>query len=66
LADNLIEEVRLIDEYEDEQKFGKNKKSYTFRIVYRSPERTLTHEEINAMQAGIIKRTESDLGAMIR
>lgn len=66
LADNLIEEVRLIDEYEDEQKFGKNKKSYTFRIVYRSLERTLTHEEVNAIQAGIIKRTESDLDAMIR
>src|SRR3990167_8258235 len=34
-ADDLIEEVKLLDEYENEDKFGKGKRSYTFRIVYR-------------------------------
>jgi len=65
-ADNLIEEVKLIDEYEDENKFGKDKKSYTFRIVYRSPERTLTAEEINKIQEEIREKTKQDLNAVLR
>ena len=65
-AENLIEEVRLVDEYEDEKKFGKDKKSYTFRIVYRSPERTLTNEEINKIQEEIREKTAQDLNAVLR
>jgi len=65
-AENLIEEVKLIDEYEDENKFGKDKKSYTFRIVYRSPERTLTNEEINKIQDQIREKTKQDLSAVLR
>ena len=64
--DNLIEEVKLLDEYENEEKFGKDKKSYTFRIVYRSSERTLTNEEINKIQDKIRKKTELDLNAVLR
>ena len=33
-AGNLIEEVKLLDKYENEKKFGKDKISYTFRITY--------------------------------
>jgi len=65
-AENLIEEVKLIDQYEDEKKFGKGKKSYTFRIVYRSPERTLTSEEINKIQEEIREKTKQDLNALVR
>jgi len=65
-ADNLIEEVKLLDEYENEEKFGKDKKSYTFRIVYRSSERTLTNEEINKIQEEIRQKTEQDLNAVLR
>jgi len=65
-ADNLIEEVKLLDEYEDENKFGKNKKSYTFRVVYRSFERTLTNEEINKIQEKIREKTKQDLNAALR
>lgn len=65
-AENLIEEVKLLDEYENEEKFGANKKSYTFRIVYRSSERTLTNEEINEIQAKIRTKTEKELGAILR
>jgi len=65
-ADNLIEEVKLLDEYENEEKFGKDKKSYTFRIVYRSSERTLTNEEINKIQTEIRTKTEKELGALLR
>jgi phenylalanyl-tRNA synthetase alpha chain len=65
-AANLIEEVKLLDEYEDNAKFGKDKKSYTFRIVYRSPERTLTNEEINKIQEAIRAKTKQDLNAVLR
>ncbi len=65
-AENLIEEVKLVDEFEDDKKFGKDKKSYTFRIVYRSPERTLTNEEINKIQEEIREKTVQDLNAVLR
>ncbi|MEK9135037.1 MAG: hypothetical protein AAB451_01955 [Patescibacteria group bacterium] len=66
-AENLsIEEVKLIDNYEDEKKFGKDKKSYTFRIVYRSPERTLENDEINKIQEEIRNKTKQELKAILR
>jgi phenylalanyl-tRNA synthetase alpha chain len=65
-AENLIEQVKLIDEYEDAEKFGQDKKSYTFRIIYRSPERTLTNEEINKIQEKIREKTQQDLNAALR
>ncbi|OGZ78733.1 MAG: hypothetical protein A2528_00230 [Candidatus Staskawiczbacteria bacterium RIFOXYD2_FULL_37_9] len=65
-AENLIEEVKLVDSYEDDAKFGNNKKSYTFRIIYRSPEKTLTNEEINVIQEKIRIKTAQDLNAILR
>ena len=65
-AENLIEEVKLIDSYEDEKKFGKDSKSYTFRIVYRSPERTLKNDEVNKIQEEIRNKTKQDLNAILR
>lgn len=65
-ANDLIEEVRPLDEYENEEKFGQDKKSYTFRIIYRSSERTLTNEEINIIQEEIRRKTERDLKAVLR
>jgi len=65
-AEDLIEEVKLLDQYEDEKKFGKDKKSYTFRIIYRSPERTLTSKEVNEIQSRIIGKTKKELKAAIR
>ena len=46
----MIEEVKLIDKYEDEKKFGKDKVSYAYRIVYRALNKTLTGAEADAMQ----------------
>ena len=65
-ASDLIEKVILLDEYEDENKFGKNKKSYTFRIIYRSLERTLTNEEVNKIQEKIREKTKQDLNSILR
>jgi len=65
-AENLIEEVKLLDSYEDDAKFGKDKKSYTFRIIYRSPEKTLTNEEVNKIQEEIREETKKELKAILR
>ncbi len=65
-ANDLIEEVKLLDEYEQGGKFGEDKKSYTFRIIYRSFERTLTNEEINKIQEKIREKTKQYLNAVLR
>lgn len=65
-AQGLIEEVKLIDEYENDAKFGADKKSYTFHIVYRSLEKTLTNEEVNIIHDKITEKTKSDFNATVR
>ncbi len=65
-AGDLIEEIKLIDTFENAKKFGEGKVSYTFRITYRSPERTLTNDEVNAIHDKIREKTAADLGAVLR
>lgn len=65
-AGDLVEEVKLIDKYENAEKFGKDMISYTFRITYCSPLRTLTNEEVNMIQDRIRAKTASELGASVR
>ncbi|MDO8430233.1 MAG: phenylalanine--tRNA ligase subunit beta [bacterium] len=48
----LVEDVDLIDWYQDE-KLGDNKKSLTFRIVFRAEDRTLTDQEVDREMAAI-------------
>ena len=66
VAGDLIEEFKLLDRYENDEKFGRDKVSYTFRIVYRSLERTLTNAEANEIQDKIRTKTESELKAVLR
>ncbi len=63
---NLIEEVALLDKYENAEKFGAGKISYTYRIVYRSNERTLTISEIEPIERRIVDATRTQFGAEIR
>ncbi len=64
--EDLIEEVRLIDTFENEKKFGKGTISYTFRITYRSHIRTLTTDEINSVQESLRLRVVEEFGAVLR
>ncbi|OGZ70735.1 MAG: hypothetical protein A3F47_00440 [Candidatus Staskawiczbacteria bacterium RIFCSPHIGHO2_12_FULL_38_11] len=64
-ADNLIEQVESLDQYENEEKWP-GKKSYTFRIVYRSLEKTLTNDEVNLIHDKITEKTKQELSAVIR
>ena len=66
IGGEMIEQVELLDKYENAEKFGEGKISYTFRITYRHLERTLTNEEVNATHAKLEARTETDFKALIR
>lgn len=66
LGGDLVEQVELLDKYEDSKKFGPDKVSYTYRVVYRSNERTLTTEEIDPIQDKIYKQTAEQFGAELR
>jgi len=66
LGGNLVEEVKLLDSYKNESKFGSGTTSYTYRIIYRSNERTLTTEEIDPIQDKIYQETVKQFGAEIR
>ncbi|MDP3725344.1 MAG: hypothetical protein Q8R20_02660 [Nanoarchaeota archaeon] len=66
IGGDLVEEVRLLDMYEDAEKFGKERVSYTYRIVYRSSERTLVSSEVDAIQNEIYKETAEQFKAEVR
>jgi phenylalanyl-tRNA synthetase alpha chain len=63
---DLIEEVELLDKYENEAKFGKDNISYAYRITYRSLDRTLTAAEIDALHKKIEGITIETFKATIR
>ncbi|HZZ99388.1 MAG TPA: hypothetical protein VFK07_01625 [Candidatus Paceibacterota bacterium] len=66
IGGELVEQVELLDKYENDDKFGSDKMSYTYRIVYRSIEHTLKTEEIEPIQAKIEDETKKQFGAEIR
>jgi phenylalanyl-tRNA synthetase alpha chain len=66
LGGNLVEEVRLLDKYSNSKKFGPDKLSYTYRIVYRSNDRTLLSSEVDKIQEKIYNRTAKQFKAKLR
>ena len=66
LGGDLVEQVELIDKYEDSNKFGSDKVSYPYRIIYRSMERTLKSEEVDVIQDKIYHETAGQFNAELR
>lgn len=66
LGGDLVEEVSLLDKYENAEKFGAGKVSYTYRVIYRSMDRTLTTEEVDAIQEKIVVATKQKFKAEVR
>jgi phenylalanyl-tRNA synthetase alpha chain len=66
VAGDLVEQVALLDEYENEAKFGADKKSYAYRVTYRSADRTLTNDEVDVLHKTLEKKTAEEFGAVIR
>lgn len=65
-GNSLIEEISVIDNYSNDQKFGADKKSITLRIIYRSHVRTLLTEEINRIQESIRLKLTDEFGVVLR
>ncbi|MDO8752127.1 MAG: hypothetical protein Q7J22_01040 [Candidatus Wolfebacteria bacterium] len=66
LGGDLVEEVKLLDTYEDAEKFGKDRVSYTYRIVYRSNDRTLVSSEVDIIQNKLYTQTAEQFHAEVR
>ncbi|MDO8659543.1 MAG: hypothetical protein Q7K54_02980 [Candidatus Parcubacteria bacterium] len=62
----IVEEVKLLDKYENTEKFGEGKISYAFRITYRSLDKTLTGEEVDIIHKKIENLTTKVFGGTIR
>ena len=66
IGSDLVEQVELLDKYEDPKKFGAHKVSYTYRVVYRSPQRTLTTSEVEPLQNMLYEKTQKLFNAVLR
>ena len=66
IGGDIVEQVELLDKYENAEKFGEDKVSYTYRITYRSTERTLEAEEVEPLQAEVYSQTAKQFNAELR
>src|SRR3989344_9470353 len=66
IGKDLVEEVTLLDKYEDDKKFGADRVSYTYRVIYRSPESTLKAEEVEPLQSKLYEQTKVIYSAELR
>jgi len=63
VAGELLEKVDLVDEFTNPKKA---KTSHCYRLTYRSMDRSLTDDEINALQETIRQRLASELMVELR
>lgn len=64
-VDELIEEVELFDVYAG-RNIEKGKKSMAYRIVYRSPDRTLDAREADGVHERVAQMLNREFGAEVR
>jgi len=60
-----LEQVRFVDQYRGKH-IPAGKKSYVFSMSLRAADRTLTSDEIDAVQASVLKACETGHGAALR
>ncbi len=61
----LLEDVNLIDVYDDDS-FGEELISYTFRLSYRDPEKTLLDSDIAFLHDSIVEKIEKKFFTKLR
>lgn len=66
IAPGMVEQVELLDKYENEEKFGKDAVSYAYRVTYRSLDRTLTSSEVDEIHKKLEAATTEMYQAKIR
>ena len=64
-ATPLVAEARLFDVYAGDR-IAAGKKSLAYHVIWQSPGRTLTNEEVDKAQARLLQRLEKELGAVLR
>ena len=64
-AGELLESVRLFDEYEGEQ-VGPGKKSLAFSLRFRAADRTLTADEVTAAREAAVAKAAERFDAVLR
>jgi phenylalanyl-tRNA synthetase alpha chain len=66
IGGDLVEQVELIDKYENEAKLGSGNISYAYRVTYRSLSRTLTSDEVNTVHQTLAEASTNTFGARVR
>lgn len=61
----LLKEVSLFDVYKGD-KIEQGKKSYAVSFTFLDPEKTLTDQDIDKVMSKLMKKLESELGAVVR
>jgi phenylalanyl-tRNA synthetase beta chain len=64
-AGELLEDVRLFDVYTGPQ-LGESRKSLTFALRFRAPDRTLTEDEASAAREAAVRSAAERVGAVLR
>ncbi|MDF2960107.1 MAG: phenylalanyl-tRNA synthetase subunit beta [Paenibacillus sp.] len=65
VAGGLLESIQVFDIYTGDR-LGSDKKSVALALVYRTPERTLTDEEVSELHAKVVAALEQSFGAELR
>jgi phenylalanyl-tRNA synthetase beta chain len=60
-----LAELRLFDVYQGAP-LGEREKSLAYTLVFRSPERSLTHDEVDECVERIVSRVSGKLGGRLR
>lgn len=64
-AGGFLEELRYLETYRDAKKDGDGKKRLIFAMTFRSPERTLTSEEVDQARDSVVQACTSAHGAKL-
>ncbi|MFH1138038.1 MAG: phenylalanine--tRNA ligase subunit beta [Pseudomonadota bacterium] len=65
LEEKKLTDITLFDAFEGER-VGPNRRSLAFRLRYRSPDRTLTDEEVNGLHQGVMDRVLTGFSAELQ
>ncbi len=62
----ILQSVNLFDVYVNEEKVGKDKKSYSISMVFQDPQKTLKDKDVDAVVNKVMYAVENQLGGVIR
>ncbi len=62
----ILQETNLFDIFEDEQKIGADKKSYSISLTFRDDKKTLKDKEVDKVMQKVMTSCETKLKAIIR